>query len=74
MIWFWDNYMPKDEHRNDIYASPLKATAEQLKGLPPTLVQTAENDVLCDEGDRLCTQNGCGGCECNTCKNTGNDT
>ena len=51
MIWFWDNYMPKDEHRNGVYASPLQATLEQLKGLPPALVQTAENDVLRDEGE-----------------------
>lgn len=50
MIWFWDNYIPKDK-RHDIYASPLQASLEQLKGLPPTLVQTAENDVLRDEGE-----------------------
>jgi len=50
MIWFWDNYVP-NEQRNEIYAAPLKATTEQLKGLPPTLVQTAENDVLRDEGE-----------------------
>jgi acetyl esterase/lipase len=50
MIWFWDNYIPKDK-RNEIYAAPLKATLAQLKGLPPTLVQTAENDVLRDEGE-----------------------
>jgi len=50
MIWFWDNYIPKDK-RTEIYATPLKATLAQLKGLPPTLVQTAENDVLRDEGE-----------------------
>jgi len=51
MIWFWDNYISKPEHRNEIYASPLKATIERLKGLPPALVQVAENDVLRDEGE-----------------------
>ncbi|MFT3822785.1 MAG: alpha/beta hydrolase [Chitinophagaceae bacterium] len=50
MKWFWNNYIPENQ-RNEIYASPLRATTEQLKGLPPTLVQTAENDVLRDEGE-----------------------
>jgi len=51
MIWFWDNYTTDPKQRNEIYASPLQATTEQLKGLPPALVQTAENDVLRDEGE-----------------------
>lgn len=51
MIWFWDNYLPDKNTRKEIYASPLKASLEQLKGLPPTLIQTAENDVLRDEGE-----------------------
>jgi acetyl esterase len=51
MIWFWDNYISKPEHRNEIYASPLKASVERLNGLPPALVQVAENDVLRDEGE-----------------------
>lgn len=51
MIWFWDNYLPDKDARKEIYASPLNATLEQLKGLPPALIQTAENDVLRDEGE-----------------------
>lgn len=51
MIWFWDNYLPDVEKREEIYASPLRATIEELKGLPPALIQTAENDVLRDEGE-----------------------
>ena len=51
MIWFWDNYLPDKKIRKEIYASPLQATPEQLKGLPPALIQTAENDVLRDEGE-----------------------
>lgn len=51
MIWFWDNYTTDQSERNQIYASPLRATAAQLNGLPPALVQTAENDVLRDEGE-----------------------
>lgn len=51
MQWFWDNYIPDKAQRNEKYASPLMATIEDLKDLPPTLVQTAENDVLRDEGE-----------------------
>ncbi len=51
MIWFWDNYLPDKNTRKEIYASPLQASIEQLKGLPPALIQTAENDVLRDEGE-----------------------
>ena len=51
MKWFWDNYLPDPAKRKEIYASPLQAGLAQLKGLPPALVQTAENDVLRDEGE-----------------------
>ncbi|MFM9437349.1 acetyl esterase [Janthinobacterium sp. CG_23.3] len=51
MAWFWDNYTTDANARKQIYASPLQATTEQLKGLPPTLIQTAEFDVLRDEAE-----------------------
>lgn len=51
MNWFWDAYTTDPKQRREIHASPLQATAEQLRGLPPTLVQTAEKDVLRDEGE-----------------------
>ena len=51
MKWFWDNYTVDPRQRQEIYASPLMATREQLKGLPPALIQTAEKDVLRDEGE-----------------------
>ncbi|PMY65709.1 MULTISPECIES: alpha/beta hydrolase [Pseudomonas] len=51
MKWFWDNYTTDAQQRNEIYASPLRATSAQLKGLPPALIQTAGADVLRDEGE-----------------------
>jgi len=51
MRWFWDNYTTRDEERRSIHASPLQASPEQLAGLPPALIQTAEFDVLRDEGE-----------------------
>ena len=51
MRWFWDNYTADPVERARPYASPLRATTEQLRGLPPALVQTAGNDVLRDEGE-----------------------
>ncbi|PAA14969.1 alpha/beta hydrolase [Pseudomonas fragi] len=51
MKWFWDNYTTDPKQRADLYASPLRASVDQLKGLPPALVQTASADVLRDEGE-----------------------
>lgn len=51
MKWFWDNYTTDPAQRNEIYASPLRATKAQLAGLPPALIQVAQNDVLRDEGE-----------------------
>ncbi|MDQ1817046.1 alpha/beta hydrolase [Massilia sp. CCM 9210] len=51
MVWFWDHYTRDAGARKEIYASPLQATSAQLQGLPPTLIQTAEFDVLRDEGE-----------------------
>jgi acetyl esterase len=51
MQWFWDNYTRDSAARREIYASPLQASVQQLKGLPPVLIQTAEFDVLRDEGE-----------------------
>ncbi len=51
MKWFYDMYIADPVKRKDIHASPLQATVEQLKGLPPALIQVAENDVLRDEAE-----------------------
>lgn len=51
MEWFWDAYVPEKSLRNNPHISPLKAELNTLKGLPQTLIITAENDVLRDEGE-----------------------
>ncbi|GAB2729242.1 alpha/beta hydrolase [Kitasatospora kifunensis] len=51
MQWFWDQYTTDPAQRAEITASPLRATTEQLTGLPPALVITGEADVLRDEGE-----------------------
>jgi acetyl esterase len=51
MKWFWDQYTTDPEERANPHASPLRASAEQLRTLPPTLVITGEADVLRDEGE-----------------------
>jgi acetyl esterase/lipase len=39
------------EPRNEITASPLRATLSDLEGLPPAFLIVDENDVLRDEGE-----------------------
>jgi len=51
MRWFWDAYLPDEDRRTEITASPLQASLEDLHGLPPALVINGEHDVLRDEGE-----------------------
>ncbi|WP_433158184.1 alpha/beta hydrolase [Kribbella sp. CA-247076] len=51
MAWFWDCYLPEQDKRSEITASPLRATIEQLTGLPEAFLLVDENDVLRDEGE-----------------------
>jgi acetyl esterase len=50
MRWFWDSYVPAPE-RHEFIVSPLQASLEQLRGLPPALILTCEQDVVRDEGE-----------------------
>ncbi|MGW3243825.1 alpha/beta hydrolase [Streptomyces sp. NPDC001070] len=49
MKWFWNAYAPDLKDRRNPLAAPLRATVDQLRGLPPALVIT-DSDVLHDEG------------------------
>jgi acetyl esterase len=51
MAWFWDAYLPDQAKRAEITASPLRATLDDLAGLPEAFVIVDENDVLRDEGE-----------------------
>jgi acetyl esterase len=51
MAWFWDNYAPDHQTRLEITASPLRATEDDVRGLPPTFLIVDEADVLRDEGE-----------------------
>jgi acetyl esterase/lipase len=51
MAWYWDAYLPEHEKRYEITVSPLRATLDDLAGLPEAFVIVDENDVLRDEGE-----------------------
>ncbi|GGT47470.1 alpha/beta hydrolase [Nonomuraea spiralis] len=51
MAWFWDAYTTDPAQRAEITASPLRASLDDLEGLPPAFVIVDENDVLRDEGE-----------------------
>jgi len=51
MKWFWNAYLPEEHGRKQCTASPLQASIDQLRDLPPALVITNECDVLRDEGE-----------------------
>lgn len=49
MRWFWNHYLNEPRERLQPSTSPLNA--DDLQGLPPAIVVTAELDVLREEGE-----------------------
>ncbi|MGP8297213.1 alpha/beta hydrolase [Streptomyces inhibens] len=49
---YWARYVTDPALRNEPTASPLRARTENLVGLPPALVVTAEADIARDEGEQ----------------------
>ena len=56
MEWFWSSYLPEQELRSKSTVSPLRATLDELRGLPPALVIVDENDVIRDQGEAYATK------------------
>jgi acetyl esterase len=48
MQWYWDQYVPNAGDRTLLEVAPVYA--EDLSGLPRTMIAVAENDILRDEG------------------------
>jgi acetyl esterase len=51
MRWCWDQYLPDSVSRTTPTVSPLHTRINDLAGFPPSLVITAEADVVRDEGE-----------------------
>jgi acetyl esterase len=49
MIHYWGCYLARQDDGRSSYASPLQAA--NLRDLPPALIQTAQYDVLRDDGE-----------------------
>jgi dienelactone hydrolase len=49
MQWYWDQYTTDPAARAQITASPLRASLEDLAGLPPAMIIVGEADPLRDE-------------------------
>ena len=71
MAWFWDAYAPDVERRSEPYASPLRASDEQLAELPPAFVIVDEADVLRDEGEAYAARLRAAGVEVTTVRYDG---
>jgi acetyl esterase len=50
MPWFWNYYLENESDKTNKYVAPLHA--DNLSGMPPTILITAEFDPLRDEGEQ----------------------
>jgi acetyl esterase len=71
MAWFWDAYEPDPGRRLEPLASPIRASDEQLGGLPPAFVIVGEADVLRDEGEAYAARLRAAGTEVTTIRYDG---
>ena len=53
MKWMFGKYVSDPAQRGNDLMSPVRASAERLRGLPATLIVVAENDILRDEGEAM---------------------
>ncbi len=51
VAWYWEQYADRPEDADDPMYSPARASLDELAGLPPALVVTAEADVVRDEAE-----------------------
>lgn len=63
MQWFWRQYTTCEADRNQITASPLRASVDCLKGLPETMIINGQADVLRSEGEAFGEKLRCAGVE-----------
>ena len=63
MQWFWQQYTACDSDRNEITASPLRAGADCLRGMPETMIINGQADVLRSEGEAFGEKLRCAGVE-----------
>lgn len=61
MQWFWQQYAPCRADRNEITASPLRATLDELSHLPDTMIINGQADVLRSEGEQFVKKLRCAG-------------
>lgn len=63
MQWFWWQYTSCELDRNQITASPLRASVECLKKLPEAMIINGQADVLRSEGEAFGEKLRCAGVE-----------